>query len=144
MGTHQLVKRPRWVNIMKNWWVLMTKYHIDDTVVREKARLVVKGFTQMYGADYDKTYAPVSSYIMLRIFLSIVADLDLNLIQLDMKNGFLQCKLDRLPYMYQPNYYDDGIGRVCKLLKIFYGLKQSPLLWYKALNDVLIGAGWKK
>ncbi|CAI7879046.1 unnamed protein product [Closterium sp. NIES-54] len=35
-------------------------------------------------------------------------------------------------------------GRVCKLLKSLYGLKQSPLLWYKALNDVLIGAGWKK
>ncbi|CAI5970098.1 unnamed protein product [Closterium sp. NIES-64] len=59
--------------------VLMTKYHIDDTVEREKARLVVKGFTQVYGADYDETFAPVSSYVTLRIFLSIVAVLNLNL-----------------------------------------------------------------
>ncbi|CAI7895065.1 unnamed protein product [Closterium sp. NIES-54] len=100
---------------MKNRWVLTTKYHIDDTVEREKARLVVKGFTQVYGADYDKTYAPVSSYVTLRIFLSIVAILDLNLMQLDMKNAFLQSKLDR-----------------------------SPLLWYRALEGVLLGAGWKK
>ncbi|CAI7844038.1 unnamed protein product [Closterium sp. NIES-53] len=45
MGMWELVKRPRGVHIMKNCWVLMTKYHIDDTVARKKARLVVKGST---------------------------------------------------------------------------------------------------
>ncbi|CAI7893802.1 unnamed protein product [Closterium sp. NIES-54] len=129
---------------MKNRWVLTTKYHIDDTVEREKARLVVEGFTQVYGADYDETYAPVSSYVTLRTFLSIVAVLNLNLMQLNMKNAFLQSNLDRVLYMYQPDHFNDGTGRVCKLLKSQYGLKQSLLLWYKALNDVLVGAGWKK
>ncbi|CAI7898278.1 unnamed protein product [Closterium sp. NIES-54] len=142
MGTWELVKRPRGVNIMKNRWVLTTKYRTDDTVERKKARLVVKGFTQVCGADYDKTYSPVSSYVTLRIFLSIVAVLDLNLMQLDMKNAFLQGKLDRVLYMYQPDYFDNGTNRVCKLLKSLYGLKQSPLLW--ALHGVLLGAGWKK
>ncbi|CAI7892514.1 unnamed protein product [Closterium sp. NIES-54] len=107
-GTWELVERSPGVNIMKNRWVLTTKYHIDDTVEQEKARLVVKGFTQVYGANYDETYALVSSYVTLRIFLRIVAVLDLNLMQLDMKNAFLQNKLDR------------------------------------ALNGVLLGAGWKK
>ncbi|CAI6009526.1 unnamed protein product [Closterium sp. NIES-65] len=144
MGTWELVKRPLGVNIMKNRWVLTTKYHIDDTVEREKARLVVKGFTQVYGADYDETFAPLGSYVTLRIFLSIVAVLNLNLMQLDMKNAFLQSKLDRVLYMHQPDYFNDGSGRVCRLLKSLYGLKQSPLLWYLALNDVLVGAGWKK
>ncbi|CAI5964811.1 unnamed protein product [Closterium sp. NIES-64] len=102
------------------------------------------GFTQVYGADYDETFAPVSSYVTLRIFLSIVAVLNLNLIQLDMKNAFLQSKLDRVLYMSQPDYFNDVTGRVCKLLKSLYGLKHSPLLWYFALNDVLVGAGWKK
>ncbi|CAI7860293.1 unnamed protein product, partial [Closterium sp. NIES-53] len=137
MGTWELVERPRRVNIMKNRWVLTTKYCIDDTVEREKARLVVKGFTQVCGADYDETYSPVSSYVTLRIFLSIVAVLNLNLMQLGMKNAFLQSKLDRVLYMYQPNYFNDGTGRVCKLLKSLYGLKQLPLLWYQAL-DVLV------
>ncbi|CAI7740439.1 unnamed protein product [Closterium sp. NIES-54] len=121
MGTWELVERPPGVNIMKNRWVLTTKYHIDYTVEREKARLVVKGFTQVYGADYDETYAP-----------------------LDMKNAFLQSKLVRVLYMYPTDYFNDGTGRVCKLLKILYGLKQLPLLWYKALDSVLLGAGWKK
>ncbi|CAI7828924.1 unnamed protein product [Closterium sp. NIES-53] len=121
MDTWELVERPRGVNIMKNRWVLTTKYRLDDTVEHEKARLVVKGFTQVCGADYDETYSP-----------------------LDMKNAFLQSKLDRVLYMYQPDYFDDGTGRVCKLLKSLYGLKQSPLLWYRALDGVLLGAGWKK
>ncbi|CAI7773853.1 unnamed protein product [Closterium sp. NIES-54] len=134
MGTWELVERPPGVNIMKNRWVLTTKYHINDTVEREKARVVVKGFTQVYGTDYDEMYAPVSSYVTLRIFLSIVAVLDLSLMQLDMKNAFLQSKLDRVLYMHQPDYFNDGSGRVCKLLKSLYGLKQSPLLWYRALD----------
>ncbi|CAI7914255.1 unnamed protein product [Closterium sp. NIES-54] len=46
--------------------------------------------------------------------------------------------------MSQPDYFNDGTGRVCKLLKSLYGLKHSPLLWYLVLNDVLVGAGWKK
>ncbi|CAI7930781.1 unnamed protein product [Closterium sp. NIES-54] len=58
MGTWELVERPRGVNIMKNRWVLKTKYRLDDTVEHEKARLVVKGFTQVCGADYDETYSP--------------------------------------------------------------------------------------
>ncbi|CAI7881222.1 unnamed protein product [Closterium sp. NIES-53] len=144
MGTWELVGRPRGVNIMRNRWVLTTKYRLDDTVEREKARLVVKGFTQVCGADYDETYTPVSSYVTLRIFLSIVAVFDLNLMQLDMKNAFLQSKLDRVLYMYQPDHFDDGTGWVCKLLKSLYGLKQSLLLWYRALDGVLLGAGWKK
>ncbi|CAI7883382.1 unnamed protein product [Closterium sp. NIES-53] len=144
MGTWELVERPLGVNIMKNRWVLTTKYHIDDTVEREKARLVVKGFTKVYGANYDKTYVPVSSYVTLRIFLSIVVVLNLNQMQLDMKNAFLQSKLDRVLYMYQPDYFNDGTGRVCKLLKSLYGLKQSSLLWYRALDGMLLGAGWKK
>ncbi|CAI7866207.1 unnamed protein product [Closterium sp. NIES-54] len=144
MGTWELVERPPGVNIMKNRWVLMTKYHIDDTVEREKARLVVKGFTQVYGTGYHETYALVISYVTLRIFLSIVAVLDLNLMQLDMKNAFLQSKLDRVLNMYQPDYFNDGAGQVCKLLKSLYGLKHSPLLSYRAIDGVLLGAGLKK
>ncbi|CAI7879830.1 unnamed protein product [Closterium sp. NIES-53] len=144
IGTWELVERRRGVNIMKNRWVLTTKYRLDDSVKHDKVRLVVKGFMHVCGADYNETYSPVSSYVTLRIFLGIVAVFDLNLMQLDMKNAFLQSQLDRVLYMYQPAYFDDGSGRVCKLLKSLYGLKQSPLLWYRALDGVLLGAGWKK
>ncbi|CAI7902831.1 unnamed protein product [Closterium sp. NIES-54] len=88
-GTWVLVEQPPGVNIMKNQSVLITKYHIDDTVEHKKARLVVMSFTQVYGANYDETYAPFGSYVTMRIFLSIIDVLDLNRMQLDMKNTFL-------------------------------------------------------
>ncbi|CAI7776944.1 unnamed protein product [Closterium sp. NIES-53] len=124
MGTWELVERSPGVNIMKNRWVLMTKYHIDDTVEREKARLVVKGFTQLYGTDYDETYAPVSSYVTLRIFLSIIAVIDLNLMQPDMKNAFLQGKLDRVLTCTSRTTSTTGPAG--------------------ALHGVMLDAGWKK
>ncbi|CAI7801136.1 unnamed protein product [Closterium sp. NIES-54] len=45
--------------------------------------------------------------------------------------------------MYQPYYFNDETGRECKMLKSLYDLKQSPLLWYRALDDLLLGTGWK-
>ncbi|CAI7828355.1 unnamed protein product [Closterium sp. NIES-53] len=160
-GTWELVERSPGVNIMKNRWMMTTKHHIDDTVEREKARLVVKGFTKVYGADYDETYAPVSSYsqrsterrsqvripvsalrasqcrgvsevhcyVTLRIFLSIVAVLDLNLVQLNMKNAFLQSKLDQVLYMYQSDYFNDGTDRLDA------GLRRRPARRQQQCSD---------
>ncbi|CAI7867973.1 unnamed protein product [Closterium sp. NIES-54] len=143
-GTWKLVPRPPGVNVMKNRWILNTKFRPDGIVEREKARLVVKGFTHVAGVDYEETYAPVGSYVTARVLLGIAAALDLDLMQLDVKNAFLHGMLDRDLYMEQPSYYEDGTPRVCKLVKSLYGLKQSPMLWYEALDGVLLGAGWKK
>ncbi|CAI7852486.1 unnamed protein product [Closterium sp. NIES-54] len=143
-GTWELVLRPPGVNVMKNRWILNTKFRPDGIVEREKARLVVKGFTQVEGVEYEETYAPVGSYVTARVLLAITAALDLDLMQLDVKNAFLHGVLDRDLYMEQPSYYEDGSPRVCKLVKSLYGLKQSTMLWYEALDGVLLGAGWKK
>ncbi|CAI7910011.1 unnamed protein product [Closterium sp. NIES-54] len=142
MGTWELVERPRGVNIMKNRWVLMTKYRLDDTVEREKARLVVKGFTQVCGADYDETYSPLSSHFTPRIFLSIVAVLDLNLMQLDMKNASLQSKLHRVLYMYQPDYFDNGTGRKSQVDEALYfkATNSGVTCWVLVYADDLLAA----
>ncbi|CAI7868205.1 unnamed protein product, partial [Closterium sp. NIES-53] len=149
IGTWELVECPPGVNIMKNRWVLTTKYHIDDTVERDKARLVVKGFTQVYGANYDETYAPVSSYVTLRIFLSIAAVLDLNLMQLYMKNAFLQSKLNRVLYIYQPDYFNDGTGRGSRRCAAERWLEEGPgrygaLLQSRRRQCDLLGAGLRR
>ncbi|CAI7774876.1 unnamed protein product [Closterium sp. NIES-54] len=136
-GTWELVPRPPGVNVMKNRWIL--KFRPDGIVEREKARLVVKGFTQVPGVDYEETYAPVGSYVTARVLLAIAVALDLDLMQLDVKNTFLHGVLDRDLYMEQPSYYEDGSPRVCKLVKSLYGLKQSPMLCVQTFEDV----GWQ-
>ncbi|CAI7775491.1 unnamed protein product [Closterium sp. NIES-54] len=113
-------------------------------VEHEKARLVVKGFTQVAGVDYEETYAPMGSYVTARVLLAIAAALDLDLMQLDVKKAFLHSLVDRELYMEHPSYYQDGTPHVCKSVKSMYGLKQSPMLWYEALDGVLLGARWKK
>ncbi|CAI7891165.1 unnamed protein product, partial [Closterium sp. NIES-54] len=143
-GTWKLLPRPPGVNVIKNRWILNTKFRPDGIVEREKARLVVKGFTQVAGVDYEETYAPVGSYVTARVLLAIAVALDLDLMQLDVKNVFLHGMLDRDLYVEQPSYYEDGTPRVCKLVKSLYGLKQSPMIWYEALDGVVLGAGWKK
>ncbi|CAI7872011.1 unnamed protein product [Closterium sp. NIES-53] len=139
MGTWELVERPPGVNIIKNRWVLTMKYHIDDTVEHEKARLVVKGFTQVYGTDYDETYAPVSSYVTLRIFLSIVDVLNLKMMQIDMKNAFLQSKLGRVLYMYQPDYFNDWTGWVLVYVDDLLATSSSAAM-LKELKELLKAA----
>ncbi|CAI7750213.1 unnamed protein product [Closterium sp. NIES-53] len=117
--TWELVPRPPRVNVMKNRWILNTKFRLDGIVEREKARLVVKGFTQVAWVDYEETYAPVGSYVTARVLLAIAAALDLDLMQLDMKNAFLHGVLDRDLYMEQLSYYEDGTPRdLCRPSRI--------------------------
>ncbi|CAI7893026.1 unnamed protein product [Closterium sp. NIES-54] len=100
---------------------------------------------EVYGADYDKTYTPVSSYVTLRFFLSIVVVLNLNLMQLDMKNAFLQSKLDQVA-CWVLVYVDDLLAassstemlkELKELLEAAFKLREiSPVQKYLGLEIV--------
>ena len=74
-------------------WVFMVKYNPDGKVERYKARLVAKGFTQTFGIDYFETFAPIANLNLVRILLSLAANSDWPLYQLDIKNAFLNGEL---------------------------------------------------
>ncbi|GAA0145524.1 transmembrane signal receptor [Lithospermum erythrorhizon] len=87
-------------------WVFTIKYQADGTKERYKAHLVVKGFTQTYGIDYTETFAPAAKLNIVRVLLSLAANLDWSLYQLNIKNAFLNGDLDEEVYMTIPPGFD--------------------------------------
>ena len=123
-------------------WVLKRKLAPDGSIARYKARLVAKGFMEKEGVDFDETFSPVAQYRTLKILLAIAAQYDLDLHHLDVVSAFLNGKLDHEIYMKQPEGFDDGSGRVCRLHKAIYGLKQASRCWNAELHSTLIGMGF--
>ena len=64
-----------------------------------KAGLVAKGFTQKEDIDYEETFSPVAMLKSIRILLSIVACLDYEIWQMDVKIAFLNSNLEEDIYM---------------------------------------------
>ena len=56
----ELVERPKNHNVIGTKWVFRNKHNEDGVVVRNKARLVAQGYTQIEGLDFDETFAPVA------------------------------------------------------------------------------------
>ena len=136
-GTWQLEELPKGQRLVGVKWIFKIKTQADGSLDKFKARLVARGFSQIEGKDFFKTFAPVTDYTTARIFLAITAVNKLALVQLDVKNAFLYGAMDADVYMKQPDGYTDGTYKVCKLIKSLYGLKQSPRMWYLKLEEAL-------
>ncbi|CAI7883278.1 unnamed protein product, partial [Closterium sp. NIES-53] len=107
-------------------WVLRVKTDAEGRLERRKTRLVIKGFQQREGIDFQEVFAPVAKAPTLRLLLAAAAVCGWKVEQMDVKTTFLYGVVDEEIYMKQPEGFDDGSGRVCRLNKAIYGLKQAP------------------
>ena len=141
--TWDLAPPPEGKNIVGSRWILKVKRDEDGGVGRFKARLVVQGFSQVKGVDYDGVFSPVARYTSVRSLLALANAHDLEIHQMDVKTASLNGSLDCEIYMSQPEGFvdPDRPNHVCKLKKSIYGLKQSARCWNTTLDEYLKSVG---
>lgn len=97
-NTWTLVQRPSGKNVVGVKWIYRLKMDAKRNIVRHKARLVVRGFTQQYDIDYLETFSPVSRHETIRLSLSVAAQKNWKLFQLDVKSALLNGDLEEEIY----------------------------------------------
>lgn len=136
--TWKLCELPVGRKAIDSKWVYKIKRNAIGEIERYKARLVIKGYSQVKGIDYDETYSPVARYSSIRFLLAMAAKFNMIIHQMDAVTAFLQGELSEEIYMQQPDGFNDKSGKVCRLNRALYGLKQSSRIWNDKLNDVLL------
>lgn len=142
----ELVDAPDKGTIVKCKWVLKRKCDSDNNV-RYRARLVAKGFNQRCGIDYNETFSPVVRHSTLRLLFSLCVQLNLDTAHLDVKTAFLNGELEETIYMQKPEGFvcsDKDKGKILRLKKAIYGLKQSSRAWYKKVDNLFLTNNYKK
>jgi hypothetical protein len=111
-----------------------------------KTWLVAKGFKQIHGVDYDKTFSLIMMLKSVKILLEIVAYFNYEIWQMDVKTTFLNRNQTEDVYTIQPESFVDAknVGNICKLQKSIYGLKQASLSWNMYFDEVVKGFGLVK
>ncbi|WVZ83182.1 LOW QUALITY PROTEIN: hypothetical protein U9M48_030353 [Paspalum notatum var. saurae] len=132
-----LVPKPEDARVIETKWVFRNKQDDEGEIMRNKARLVAMGYSQIEGLDFGETFAPVAILEAIRLLLAYFAHHDMKLYQMDVKSAFLNGYINELVYVEQPPGFEDPIhpDHVYKLSKALYGLKQAPRAWYERLRD---------
>ena len=141
--TWDLVKAPPGANIMDSIWVFDIKWDGEGNQIKDKARLVGKGYTQQLGVDYNKTWAGVTRLESVQMTAAIAAKLDLKLWQIDFVGAYLNSLMKEDIYMKQPEgFVEDGYeDHVCKLIHTIYGTMQGGHDWYETLSKTFKNLG---
>jgi hypothetical protein len=113
-----------------------------DGTIKYRCRLVACGYSQIYGVNYNKTFAPTAKWKSVCILLFLAALYDWNVEGLDIENVHLEAYLDAEIYMNLPPeiYKLNGKPVKVKLIRSLYGLKQAGELCNSMLNSKLLAA----
>nr|GEY98093.1 retrovirus-related Pol polyprotein from transposon TNT 1-94 [Tanacetum cinerariifolium] len=142
----ELVPRPDQVMVITLKWIYKVKRDEIGGILKNKARLVARGYRQEEGIDFEESFASVARLEAIRIFLAYPAHKNMVVYQMDVKTAFLNGNLREEVYVSQPNEFvdPDNPNHVYKLKKALYGLKQAPRAWYDMLSSFLLSQDFSK
>jgi hypothetical protein len=137
----EVVDLPQGYRPLSNRWVFLVK---PDG--RRRARLVVKGFLEIEGIDYNEIFSPVVRFETVRIMLALGSLQGWHFEGLDVVTAFLYGELTEKIFMKQPEGFviRGKEHKVLRLKKALYGLKQASNAWWKALSKSLKKFGFKR
>ena len=104
-----MVPKPSDKNVIGTKWVFRNKLNKKAIVIRNKARLVCKGYSQEEGLDYEETFVPISWLEEVKIILAYVTYKRFKVYQMDVKfafiNGILEeeVQIEKLEGFVDPN-----------------------------------------
>ncbi|SYW77416.1 uncharacterized protein UHO2_07258 [Ustilago hordei] len=137
MGTWEVVHQPPGVPLVDSKVVLRLKLDADGVPVKHKARLVARGFTQREGIDYQETFSPVAPLRAIRAILALAVQNNWEVHALDITMAYLNSTLKEAIYMKPPEGSGVAPGKVYKVVKGLYGLKQSGREWNQEFDRSL-------
>ena len=145
-GTWYLTDLPPGRKAIGVKWVFKVKQDEHGAVSKHKARLVVKGYAQRHGIDYDEVFAPVARLDSVRLLIALAAHEGWEVHHMDVKSAFLNGDLQEEVYVQQPAGFivSGKEHKVFRLRKALYGLHQAPRAWYTKLDDTLLSLGFRR
>ncbi|GJY80133.1 retrovirus-related pol polyprotein from transposon TNT 1-94 [Tanacetum coccineum] len=117
-------------------WIYKVKLDELGGILKNKARLVARGYCQEKGIDFKESFAPIARLEAVWIFLAFAAHMNMTVYQMDVKTKFLNGILREEVYVSQLDGFVDPNkpNHVYRLKKDLYGLKQAP----RACKDILL------
>nr|GEY55956.1 ribonuclease H-like domain, reverse transcriptase, RNA-dependent DNA polymerase [Tanacetum cinerariifolium] len=138
-NTWKLTTLPKGHNAIGLKWVFKTKRDANGNIIKHKARLVAKGYIQEHAIDFEEVFAPVARMETIRLLLAIAASNKWEVHHLDVKSAFLHGDLKEELYVTQPEGFvkKQDQGKVYRLIKALYGIRQAPCAWNIKLDNTL-------
>ena len=143
MNAFIVVDREPWMNVVSSVWAFKRKRYPDGCLRKLKARICARGFEQIEGVDYFETYAPVVQWMTVRLVLIMTILLNLENKQIDYTAAFLQAPLDHDVYVDMPKLFTVE-GKVWKLQRAIYGLKDAPRAYFLHTKNKLEELGFRQ
>nr|GEY81197.1 retrovirus-related Pol polyprotein from transposon TNT 1-94 [Tanacetum cinerariifolium] len=119
-------------------WIYKVKLDELGGILKNKARLVARGYRQEEGIDFEESFASVARLEAIRIFFAFAAHKNMVVYQMDVKTVFLNDNLREEVYVSQPDRFVDldDHNHVYKLKKALYGLKQASRACFESCDPM--------